>query len=239
MKPPAVALISGCMDSAVAAGLVRERGFAIHALSFDYGQRHKIELEAAKRVAKWLGAAEHKIVRVDLASIGGSALTGKIAVPKDRADLDDSGFIPVTYVPARNLVFLSISVAYAETIGAELISFGANAIDFSGYPDCRPEFVAAFQRAAEAGTRAGSEGRAPIVVAPLLAMDKAAIVKEGKRLGLDFGLTLSCYDPGPKGDPCLRCDSCRLRAKGFKEAGVTDPLRKRKTPGSRGAKKKK
>jgi 7-cyano-7-deazaguanine synthase len=216
----AVALVSGGMDSAVAAGMVREQGHRIYALSFNYGQRHRAELKAAKRVADWLGAAEHKVVRIELDKIGGSALTADIPVPKTGA----SSGIPVTYVPARNIVFLSIALSWAEVIGAEAIVIGANAIDYSGYPDCRPEFIAAFQKTAAAGTKIGLEGRAPKVLAPLISMSKAQIVKEGARLGLDFSRTFSCYDPTPSLKPCGRCDACRLRAKGFAEAGIKDPL---------------
>jgi len=216
----AVALVSGGMDSAVAAGLVREQGYRIYALSFNYGQRHRVELKAARRVVEWLDAAEHKVVRIELDKIGGSALTGDIPVPKDGV----GGGIPVTYVPSRNIIFLSIALSWAEVIGAEAIVIGANAIDFSGYPDCRPEFIAAFQKTAEAGTKMGVEGRAPRITAPLMKMSKAGIVKEGVRLGLDFGRTFSCYDPHPGLKPCRRCDACRLRAKGFAEAGVKDPL---------------
>jgi len=215
----AVALVSGGMDSAVAAGLAREEGFAIYALSFDYGQRHRSELTAAAAVAAWLKAAEHKVVKVELEKIGGSALTSGLAVPKDR----EGDAIPITYVPARNLIFLSIALAWAETLAAPRIVLGANAIDFSGYPDCRPEFLAAFQRVAEVGTKIGSEGHAPLIWAPLARLTKADIVRLGLRLGLDFGLTRSCYDPDPAGAPCGHCDACRLRAKGFREAGVRDP----------------
>jgi 7-cyano-7-deazaguanine synthase len=216
----AVALISGGMDSAVAGGLAREAGYGIYALSFDYGQRHRVELEAAGRVAAWLEAVEHTVIRVELEKIGGSALTDDIAVPKDRSGSE----IPSTYVPARNIIFLSIALSLAEAAGADRIVIGINAIDFSGYPDCRPEFIEAFQRVAEIGTRMGVEGRAPMVWAPLIDLSKAEIVKEGMRLGLDFGITSSCYDPGPDGEPCGRCDACRLREKGFSRAGATDPL---------------
>jgi 7-cyano-7-deazaguanine synthase len=220
--PAAVCLISGGMDSAVAAGLAREAGFTLHALSFNYGQRHRLELRSAKRVALWLGALDHKIIRLELDKIGGSALTADLPVPKNALGPG----IPVTYVPARNLIFLAIAAALAETVGAQRIVIGANAIDFSGYPDCRPEFMAAFEAAARLGTRAGTEGRAPTVWAPLIALSKAEIVRAGQRLGLDFGITCSCYDPAPDGRPCGRCDSCLLRAKGFAEAGGADPLRR-------------
>jgi 7-cyano-7-deazaguanine synthase len=218
----AVALISGGMDSAVAGALAREAGYGIHALSFDYGQRHRVELDAAARVAGWLDAVEHTVIRVELDRIGGSALTDDIAVPKDRSGPE----VPATYVPARNIIFLSIALSLAEAAGAERIVIGANAIDYSGYPDCRPAFIEAFQRVAETGTVIGVEGRAPTVWAPLVELSKAEIVKEGIRLGLDFGITSSCYDPGPGGEPCGRCDSCRLREKGFSKAGAADPLLK-------------
>jgi len=217
----AVALVSGGMDSAVAAGLAREAGHAVHALSFDYGQRHREELEAAGKVAGWLGAVEHTVIRVELDKVGGSALTAEIDVPKDR----ESGGIPVTYVPSRNIVFLAIALGLAEAAGADRIVIGVNAIDYSGYPDCRPEFIEAFQRVAEVGTKCGVEGRPVEVWAPLSEMSKAEIVKEGVRLGLDFGITISCYDPLPQSAPCGRCDACRLRAKGFAEAGIEDPLK--------------
>jgi len=216
----AVVLISGGMDSAVAAGLAREAGSRIYALSFDYGQRHRVEIKAAKKVAAWLPAVEHKVIRVELDKIGGSALTDMIPVPKS----GKSGAIPATYVPSRNIIFLSVALAWAEVIGAERIVIGANAIDFSGYPDCRPAFIRAFQRVAAVGTKAGAEGKAIRIWAPLMRMSKAEIVREGIRLGLDFSITNSCYDPGPRGRPCGRCDSCRLREKGFREAGAKDPL---------------
>ncbi len=217
----AVAMISGGLDSAVAAGLAREAGYGILALSFDYGQRHRMELESAAKVAKWLSAKEHRRVAVDLAALGGSALTDDIAVPKHRPASSD---IPITYVPARNIIFLSIALGFAEVKGAESIVMGANAIDYSGYPDCRPGFFQAFQEVAETGTKSGTLGRAPVIWAPLIDMSKAEIVKQGHRLGLDFSITSSCYDPGTDGSPCGSCDSCLLREKGFSEAGVPDPL---------------
>jgi len=216
----ALALVSGGMDSAVAAGLAGEAGYRIYALSFDYGQRQRIELEYARKVGSWLGAVEHMIIGVELDKIGGSALTDPTPVPKDRKDPG----IPVTYVPARNIIFLAIALAWAEVLSAKRIVIGANAIDFSGYPDCRPGFMEAFQQVAETGTKAGLEGKAPLIWAPLMNMKKAEIVKEGIRLGLDFGMTCSCYDPDPTGKPCLHCDACRLREKGFFEAGIKDPL---------------
>jgi len=216
----AVALVSGGMDSAVAAGLAREAGFEIYALSFDYGQRNRIELEAAKKVAAALAATEHKTIRIELDKIGGSALTDDIEVPRGKGR---DGTIPVTYVPGRNIVFLSVALSYAEAVGAQRIVIGANVIDYSGYPDCRPEFIESFQQVARTGTKAGVEGRAPGIWAPLANMSKADIVREGLRLGLDFSITSSCYDPAPDGAPCGECDSCRLREKGFSEAGIKDP----------------
>ncbi len=216
----AVALVSGGMDSAVAAAMIKEDGFEIHALSFDYGQRHRVELQAAARVASWLGAVEHKVIVLGLDQIGGSALTDAIDVPKDRQGDD----VPITYVPARNLVFLSVALGWAEVVQAQAIVIGANAVDFSGYPDCRPEFIEAFQQVANVGTQAGTLGQAPQIVAPLQHMSKADIVSCGLRLGLDFGITQSCYDPAPDGQPCRHCDACSLRAKGFHQADAKDPL---------------
>jgi len=217
----AVVLLSGGMDSAVAAAIAAEDGNSLFAISFDYGQRHRIELESAKKLSRSLGAEEHKIVTVDLSQIGGSALTADIDVPHDR---DDGEAIPVTYVPARNIVFLSVALGYAEVVGAQNIVIGANAIDYSGYPDCRPEFISAFQQVAETGTKAGVEGHPPRIWAPLVQMSKADIVREGQRLGVDFSLTTSCYDPSAGGRPCGTCDSCILRKRGFSEAGIPDPL---------------
>ena len=233
----AVCLVSGGLDSAVATGLTREAGLAVYAVSFNYGQRHRIELRAAKRVAEWAGALEHKIIRIELDKIGGSALTADIPVPKDALNgachrlrtastESNNETIPVTYVPARNLIFLSIAAAYAETVGAGRIVIGANAIDYSGYPDCRADFLAAFEEAARLGTKAGREGHGPKIWAPLVAMTKAEIVKEGVRLGLNFGITSSCYDPAPDGRACGHCDSCLIRVKGFSEAGVADTGRR-------------
>ena len=230
----AVCLVSGGLDSAVAAGLAREAGLPIYALSFNYGQRHRLELRAAKRVAQWLEAVEHKIIRLELDKIGGSALTADIPVPKHAAGTvvgaDNSAGaienIPITYVPARNLIFLSIAAAWAEKVGAGRIIIGANAVDYSGYPDCRSDFLAAFEEAARLGTKVGREGRGPKVWAPLCRMTKAEIINEGVRLGLNFGLTSSCYDPAPDGRPCGHCDSCLIRERGFAEAGVTDPARR-------------
>lgn len=219
--PHAIVLLSGGLDSATVLAVARERGFAAHALSVDYGQRHSAELLAARRVALALGACEHRVMAVDLAGIGGSALTDpKLAVP----DGGTSG-IPITYVPARNMLMLSLALGWAEAIGAESIFIGVNAVDFSGYPDCRPEFIAAFQRLAEVGTRCGVEGHPVRIEAPLLALSKAAIIREGLRLGVDFALTVSCYRADEAGRACGRCDACRLRREGFAAAGVADPTR--------------
>jgi 7-cyano-7-deazaguanine synthase len=219
---PAVVLVSGGLDSATVLAIARQQGFAAHALSFDYGQRHRCELAAAQRVAAVLGAVAHKVVRVDLRAIGGSALTQDIAVPKDRPL---AAGIPVTYVPARNTIFLSIALAWAEVLAAQDIFIGVNALDYSGYPDCRPEYLQAFQTLADLATQAGVEGRQRLTVhAPLIGMSKAEIVRCGTALGVDYGLTHSCYDPADDGGPCGRCDSCRLRRNGFREAGLADPL---------------
>ena len=214
-----VALVSGGLDSMVAAALLRERGHRLLALSVNYNQRHQIELAAARRVAAALGAERHVVLPLDLSVFGGSALTDDIAVPKD--GVGDG--IPVTYVPARNTVFLSLCLAWAEAAGARDLCIGVNALDYSGYPDCRPEFIAAFEALAALATKAGVEGERFRVHAPLQMLSKADIVREGTRLGLDLGLSWSCYDPTPEGLHCGACDSCRLRAKGFAEAGVPDP----------------
>lgn len=217
----AVILLSGGMDSAVTLALAREQGFACHALSVAYGQRHASELAAAARIVSALGATEHKVVDVDLRSIGGSALTADtIAVPEQT-----SAGIPSTYVPARNTIMLSVALGWAEVLGARDIFCGVNAVDYSGYPDCRPEFVAAFERLANLATKAGVEGAALRVHAPLLRMGKAEIVREGLRLGVDFSTTVSCYQADIEGRACGRCDACRLRADGFAKAGVADPTR--------------
>jgi 7-cyano-7-deazaguanine synthase len=216
----AVVLLSGGMDSAVALAIARDRGLACHALSVRYGQRHSAELDAAANVAKALGAIEHKTVSVDLRSIGGSALTADIDVPES----PQSG-VPVTYVPARNTIMLSIALGWAEVLDARHIFCGVNAVDYSGYPDCRPEFVAAFQALANLATKAGVEGRALAVQAPLVSMTKAQIVETGVMLGVDFALTVSCYQADNNGAACGRCDACRLRAEGFRAAGVPDPTR--------------
>ena len=222
--PLAVALVSGGLDSMVAAASARADGFGLLALSIDYHQRHRVELDAARRVAAALGAERHVVLQLDLSAFGGSALTADIAVPKEGVGLDgDAGGIPVTYVPARNTIFLSLALGWAEAAGARDLFIGVNALDYSGYPDCRPEFIAGFERLAELATKAGVEGSAFRIHAPLQAMTKADIVREGTRLGLDLGLSWSCYDPTPAGLHCGLCDSCRLRHKGFLDAGVPDP----------------
>ncbi len=221
--PFAVALVSGGLDSMVSAALAREAGQRVLALSFDYNQRHRIELDAARRVATALGAERHIVLPMDLSAFGGSALTADIDVPKDGAGTEDGGGIPVTYVPARNTIFLSLALGWAEAAGARDIYIGVNALDYSGYPDCRPEFIAAFEGLAELATKAGVEGEPFRIQAPLQMMTKADIVREGTRLGLDLGLSWSCYDPTPAGEHCGECDSCRLRSRGFDEAGIADP----------------
>jgi 7-cyano-7-deazaguanine synthase len=221
----AVALVSGGLDSMVSAALAREAGYRLLALSIDYNQRHRVELAAARRVAHDLGAERHVVLPMDLSQFGGSALTADIDVPKDGAGTDEAGGIPVTYVPARNTIFLSLALGWAEAAGARDLFIGVNALDYSGYPDCRPEFIAAFEGLAEIATRAGVEGAPFHIRAPLQHMTKADIVREGARLGLDMGISWSCYDPAPGGLHCGLCDSCRLRAKGFEDAGVADPTR--------------
>lgn len=223
--PNAVVLLSGGLDSTTVLALAREQGFAPHALSFRYGQRHEHELAAAAVVARALGAARHVVAQIDLREFGGSALTADIPVPKDRSAGEMAHGIPVTYVPARNTVFLSFALAWAETLGAADIFIGVNALDYSGYPDCRPEYIAAFEVMANLATKAGVEGRQRLKIhAPLIALSKAQIIQQGLRLGVDYGQTSSCYDPGDDGRPCGRCDACALRAKGFAEAGLADPL---------------
>ena len=219
----AVVLLSGGLDSATCLAVARAEGFACHALSFDYGQRHAPELKAARRVARALGAVEHKVVRLDLRTFGGSALTDDIDVPRPGSVEAIGRDIPVTYVPARNTIFLSFGLAWAEVLGAADLFIGANALDYSGYPDCRPEFLEAFERVANLGTKAGVEGRRFRIHAPLLRLTKAQIIRRGMELGVDYALTLSCYDPDSGGRACGHCDSCLLRKKGFAEAGVPDP----------------
>lgn len=220
----AVVLLSGGLDSATALAVGRGQGFECYALSVDYGQRHRIELDRAAAVAKALGAVEHRVVTLDLRQIGGSALTADIAVPKDRGAEEMGRGVPVTYVPARNTIFLGLALGYAEVVGAFDLFIGANCLDWSGYPDCRPEFLAAFESLANLATKAGTEGAETFRVhSPLLKMTKAEIIREGARLGVDYAQTLSCYDPDAAGRACGHCDSCLLRKKGFAEAGVPDP----------------
>jgi len=218
----AVVLLSGGLDSYTAAAIARSEGFELYALTIAYGQRHAREIEAARAVARALDVERHLELPIDLRAIGGSSLTSDIDVPRDR-DVTASG-IPSTYVPARNTIFLSLALGWAEVVGASDIFIGVNALDYSGYPDCRPEFVAAFERLANLATRAGVEGSAFRVHTPLITLTKAEIIRRGLALRLDYGITHSCYDPGPDGRPCGRCDSCVLRAKGFREAGVADPV---------------
>lgn len=225
-SPLAVVLVSGGLDSMVSAALAREAGFRVLALSVDYNQRHQVELAAARRVARLLGAERHVVLPLDLRAFGGSALTDDIAVPKDGVGEG----IPVTYVPARNTIFLSLALGWAEASGARDIYVGVNALDYSGYPDCRPEFIAGFEALAELATKAGVEGAPFRIRAPLQMMTKADVVCEGARLGLDMGVSWSCYDPAPGGLHCGLCDSCRLRHKGFEEAGVPDPTAYAVTP---------
>ncbi len=222
----AVALVSGGIDSATALALAVRDGFEVYALSFDYGQRHAVELEAARRVVAHVGAARHDVIKIDLRALGGSALTADIDVPKAREMVKMSAEVPATYVPARNTIFLSIALGWCEVLGAEDIFIGANAIDYSGYPDCRPEYLAEFERLAQLATREGTEGRANYRVhAPLIRMTKAEIIRTGVAAGVDFSLTHSCYDPSPAGLACGSCDSCLLRRRGFVEAGLPDPTR--------------
>lgn len=222
---PAVCLLSGGLDSATVLACARRDGFAVHALSFDYGQRHRIELEAAARVAQSLGAVAHRTARIDLRVFGGSALTDEIEVPKYREPGEMAGSIPITYVPARNTIFLSFALAWAEVLGATDIYLGVNAVDYSGYPDCRPEYIAAFEHLARLATKAGVEGHLPLKIhTPLITLTKAGIIELGRSLGVDYSLTHSCYDPSPEGHPCGACDSCRLRLAGFAAAGHRDPL---------------
>jgi 7-cyano-7-deazaguanine synthase len=221
---PAVVLVSGGLDSATVLALARHQGFAAHALSVRYGQRHRLELDAARRVAQALGAERHLVLDLDLAALGGSALTGQGPVPKGRSAEEMAAGIPATYVPARNTVFLSLALGWAEALGAWDIFIGVNAVDYSGYPDCRPEFIAAFQQTANLATKAAVEGRGRFAVhTPLIGLTKGAIIARGLELGVDYGLTLTCYDPDAAGRACGRCDSCLLRLKGFAEAGRPDP----------------
>ncbi|SPE20832.1 Queuosine biosynthesis protein queC [Candidatus Sulfotelmatomonas gaucii] len=223
----AVVLLSGGLDSATVLAVAKSEGYELYALSFSYGQRHAWELEAAKRVAASIGVAEHRIAAIDLRAFGGSALTADIAVPKGRATEEMSRGIPITYVPARNTIFLAFALAWAEVSGANDIFLGVNALDYSGYPDCRPEFIVAFEKMANLATKAGVEGRQSLKIhTPLIALSKAEIIRMGLGLGVDYGFTSSCYDPSPVGVPCGQCDSCLLRQKGFEENGIDDPLLK-------------
>jgi 7-cyano-7-deazaguanine synthase len=223
-KPKAVVLLSGGMDSATTAAIALNEGFDVHALSFRYGQRHAAELEAGRRVASRLGIRNHMVLDIDLRPIGGSALTGELALPRDTPLEQIGERIPATYVPARNTIFLSLALGLAEVIGANDIFIGANAMDYSGYPDCRPEYFRAFQHLARLATRAGvEEGRGVTIHAPLIELSKREIIERGLALGVDFSITLTCYDPGPDGAACGRCEACLLRLKGFRESGMEDP----------------
>jgi 7-cyano-7-deazaguanine synthase len=220
----AVCLLSGGLDSATTLACARRDGFEVYSIAFDYGQRHQVELECSKRVSEALGAVAHKVIKIDLRAFGGSALTDNIDVPKGRPTAEMGEGIPVTYVPARNTVFLSIALAWAEVLGATDIYLGVNAVDYSGYPDCRPEYIAAFEKMANLATKAGVEGHGGLKIhTPLISLSKAEIIRLGVSLGVDYGLTHSCYDP-LDGKPCGRCDSCQLRLAGFQEAGLRDPL---------------
>lgn len=225
-KKKAVVLLSGGLDSATVVAIAQAEGFQVHALSFRYGQRHSIELKAADAVASHLGVAEHKTAEIDLTLFGGSALTDDIDVPKDRNEGQMEADIPVTYVPARNTIFLSFALAYAETVGAKDIFIGVNALDYSGYPDCRPEFIKSYEETANLGTKVGvTEDQRIRIRTPLIDMTKAQIATKGTKLGVDYAMTISCYDPDFTGAACGHCDSCLLRQKGFREAGISDPTR--------------
>ena len=221
-RPKCIVLLSGGLDSATVLAIAKASGYETYALTVLYGQRHAIEIEAAKRVARAQGVVEHKLIRVDLDSIGGSALTDAIDVPKDRTEVEMTD-IPVTYVPARNTIMLSLALGYAEVVGAESIFMGVNAVDYSGYPDCRPEFVAAFENLAAVATKAGVEGKPLKINAPLMHLTKPEIIRRGQELGVDYGLTHSCYDPDASGRACGRCDSCLIRDRAFRELGTSDP----------------
>jgi 7-cyano-7-deazaguanine synthase len=226
----AVVLLSGGLDSATVLAIARGLGYELYALSFSYGQRHIGELAAAARVAAAIGVVKHRIANIDLRIFGGSALTDDIDVPKGRSTDEMAHGIPITYVPARNTIFLSFALAWAEVLGASDIFIGVNALDYSGYPDCRPEFIDAFEKMANLATKTGAEGRQALKIhTPLIALSKAEIVRKGIELGVDYGLTSSCYDPSASGEPCGECDSCLLRQKGFRENGIEDPLNYRRT----------
>lgn len=223
-RPKAVVLLSGGMDSATTAAVALSRGFDVHALTFRYGQRHHAELDAARRVAERLGISRHVVLDIDLRAFGGSALTGDLPIPKDTPLAEIGQRIPATYVPARNTIFLSFALAWAEVLGASDIFLGANALDYSGYPDCRPEFFAAYETMANLATRAGVEqGQRLTIHTPLIALSKREIIQRGLELGMDYGVTLTCYDPSPEGAACGRCEACLLRLNGFKQAGIEDP----------------
>lgn len=223
--PKAVVLLSGGLDSATCAAIAKSEGFAVHALSINYGQRHRFELDSARRVAEACDVAEHKVLPIDLAALGGSALTADIDVPQGRSDDQIAEGIPVTYVPARNTVMLSLALGYAEVLGAADIFIGVNAVDYSGYPDCRPEFIAAFERVANLATKAGVEGELAFRIhTPLIDLTKAEIVRRGVQLGVDYSLTHTCYKPDDQGISCGQCDACQLRQKGFADAGLADPI---------------
>jgi 7-cyano-7-deazaguanine synthase len=221
----AVVLLSGGIDSTTTLAIAISEGYEVYALSFDYGQRHQIETEAARRIADWLGAKEHRVAKIDLCIFGGSALTDDIDVPKQRSDTEIAHGVPVTYVPARNTIFLGYALGWAEVIPASDIFLGVNAIDYSGYPDCRPEFIEAFETMANLGTKAGMEGKHFQIHTPLIKFSKAEIIRKAVGLGVDLSLTHSCYDPSPEGAACGECDSCLLRLKGFRGAGIKDPIR--------------
>ena len=222
----AVVLFSGGLDSTTVLAMARDEGYDTYAMSFRYGQRHAVELQCAKNVAKALGIKQHTIVDIDLRTFGASALTADIEVPKDRSDTEMGNGIPITYVPARNTIFLSYALAYAEVLGADTIFIGVNALDYSGYPDCRPEYIKAYQTMANLATQTGVEGKTELTIrTPLIDKTKAEIIRIGAALGVDYGLTLSCYDPDAEGSACGRCDSCLLRKRGFKEADIPDPTR--------------
>ena len=226
MHKKAVVLLSGGLDSTTTLAIARDEGYETYAMSFQYGQRHTVELQCAENVAKALGVQQHTIVDIDLRTFGGSALTADIEVPKDRSDAEMGNDIPITYVPARNTIFLSYALAWTEVLGSDTIFIGANAVDYSGYPDCRPEYIAAYQTMANLATQIGVEGKTRLKIrAPLMDKTKAEIIQIGVALGVDYSLTLSCYDPDMDGRACGGCDSCLLREKGFKEAGVPDPTR--------------
>ena len=232
-SPKAIVLLSGGLDSSTTLAIAKEQGFAPYALSFSYGQRHSVELEAARRIAAREAVAEHKVAVIDLRLFGGSALTADLPVPKSSSPTEIAGGIPITYVPARNTIFLSFALAWAEVVGASDIFLGVNALDYSGYPDCRPEFIEAFQRLANVATKAGVEGACVTIRTPLIRLTKAEIIATGMRLGVDFSLTISCYDPDEDGRACGHCDACLLRLKGFAEAGLSDPAAYSPSAGAR------